>query len=67
MTFKADDVIMHAQRITGNGILTVPHHNFEHLSHWYYLVQEIKNYEFGILSNGMTALPDFMKICPTML
>jgi hypothetical protein len=36
MTFtKNNDIIMHAQRIIGNGAI-IPPHNFEHLSHCHY-------------------------------
>jgi hypothetical protein len=31
MTFKANDIIMHAQKIMGNGILSNPPHNSEYI------------------------------------
>jgi hypothetical protein len=65
-SIKANDGIAHAQRITGNGVLIVTPHSFEHPSRWYYELQEI-NYNFGLASNGITPIPNFMNVSPTIL
>jgi hypothetical protein len=51
MTFtKADcvisgeEVITHAQRIMGKGVVIIPPHESKVQSHWYYRVQEFKKY-----------------------
>jgi hypothetical protein len=59
---KADDVIMHAQRTVGNGVLVVPPHDFEHLSRWYYQLYSLKKYCCGLRSNGVISIPNLMKI-----
>jgi hypothetical protein len=39
------------------------HYDFEHSSHWYYRLFEIKKYEFGLASSGITSISHFMTIC----
>jgi hypothetical protein len=63
MTFiKANDVIMHMQRIVGNGVLSVTAHESEHPSHWYYKLQEIFKHDSGLASNGIMPIPYFMNV-----
>jgi hypothetical protein len=59
---KDDDVVTHALRIMGNGVLIVPPHEFEHPSRWYYQSLEIKKHRSGLCFNGMISTPNFMKI-----
>jgi hypothetical protein len=68
MTFiKVDNVIAHAQMIISNGVLIGTPHGFEHPSRWNYELQEIINYDFGLVSHGITPIPIFMIVSPTIL
>jgi hypothetical protein len=51
----------------GNGIIIVPPHDFKHPSRWNFRLKEIKMYEFGTVSDGITSTPNFMKIRPAIL
>jgi hypothetical protein len=42
--------------------IILPPHQSEHPSNWYYRVQEIKKYEFGLASNGIIFMPNLIKI-----
>jgi len=50
------------QDVTVNGAEIPPHQKFIWPLHWHYLKQEIKRYDNGVASNGMTFTPHFMKI-----
>jgi hypothetical protein len=55
-------VIAHAQKIMVSCISIIPPHAFKQPSRKYYRVQELKNYECAVLTNGVTSITDFMKI-----
>jgi hypothetical protein len=40
----------HAQRITGNGVIIIPPHDFKQPPSWYHRVLKFKKCEFGIFS-----------------
>jgi hypothetical protein len=69
MTFiKADcvingeDTITHAHSINGNSVIIIPPHEFKQTSCWYYKVQEVTNYDFRVVTYGITSTPYFIKI-----
>jgi hypothetical protein len=52
-----------AQRIVINGVIIVPPHELEDLSHWYLQLLEKKTYYCGPGFNCIIFIPNFMKIC----
>jgi hypothetical protein len=47
----------------GNGVvIIIPPHDFKQSSRWYHQVLEVKKYEFGVVSYGITSVPNFIKI-----
>jgi hypothetical protein len=64
---QCDNITAHAQRITGNGVILVPHHELELPSRGCYRVYEIKIWEFEVVSGGFTSIPRFMTIRPVIL
>jgi hypothetical protein len=59
---NGEEVITLAQRIMGNGVITIPTHDFKQQSRWYYQVWEVKRYEFRAVIYGITSIPNFVKI-----
>jgi hypothetical protein len=51
----------------GNGAIIVPLHDFKRPTQWYCRIKEIKKYGLGAVSNGITSIPNFMKIRPAIL
>lgn len=54
----------HAERIMGNCviiIIIIPHYVYDNPSRWYYLVQEVNNCRFGVVTYGVTSTLTFMK------
>jgi hypothetical protein len=64
---RGHDVIMHAQKIMGNGIIIIPPHNFMHPSWWYYQLYELKKYDFGWASNDIMSITNVIKLHPAIL
>jgi hypothetical protein len=49
------------QRVMGSGVIIIPPHKFKQLSCWYYRVRILPNYEFAIITYGITSMPNFIK------
>jgi hypothetical protein len=43
----------HAQRIMDNGIIITPPHDFKQISRWYFHVQLLTKYTFGVIICGI--------------
>jgi hypothetical protein len=56
----------HAQRIMRNIVIVIPPHGFKQLSHWYYRVWEVKNYEFSFLTYGIISTQNFINFSPVI-
>jgi hypothetical protein len=56
---------MGAQLLWSHRVITLQ--NYEHLSHWYHPLEEIKKYEFEVASSGIMFILNFMKICSAIL
>jgi hypothetical protein len=59
-------LVRNAQKIMGNGVI-IPPHDFKQPSCWYYRLQEIKQYDFGVITNGITSIPNFINFRPAIL
>jgi hypothetical protein len=53
----------HAQRIMGNDIIISPQ-DFKQQSRWYCRVGEVTKYDFGVVTYGITSVPNFRTIFP---
>jgi hypothetical protein len=45
-----------------NGVIGIPLHDLKQQSSWYYGVKIFKNYEFAVVTYGITSAPSFKKI-----
>jgi hypothetical protein len=45
----------------GATVIMVQPHDLEHVSRWYFLMEKVKCYELGVVSNGITSIQNFMK------
>jgi hypothetical protein len=52
----------HVCRFFGNTVIIVPPYDYEHLSYWYYKMQEIKKHEFGVVSSAVNIQTKFWVI-----
>jgi hypothetical protein len=51
----------------GATVIMVQPHELEHVSRWYFLMEKIKYYELGIVSNGITSIQNFVKNLPIIV
>jgi hypothetical protein len=48
-------------------LVSIPPHKFVRLPCWYYRLQETAKYDFRVVPNGITSIPNFTQICPAVL
>jgi hypothetical protein len=56
----------HAQRVMRNEVITPPH-DFKQPPCLYYQEKEVKEYEFGVVTYGITSIPNFINFRPAIL
>lgn len=57
---NGEDVNTHAQRLIGNGVI-IPPRDFKQQSRWYCRVGEVTKYDFGVVTYGITSVPNYIR------
>jgi hypothetical protein len=57
----------HCMTLLQVALVSIPSHKFVLSPCWYYLLQEIKKYDFRVHCSGITSIPNYIQIRPAVI
>jgi hypothetical protein len=65
--FRKSFTIHHSMALLQVALMLIPPHKFVRPPCCYYLLHKIEKYNFRLVPNGITLMPNFIQICPAVL
>jgi hypothetical protein len=65
--FQKFITVHHHMALLQVALVSIPPHKFIRPPCWYYQLQEIVKYDFWVVPNGITSIPNFIQIHPVVL
>jgi hypothetical protein len=65
--FQTSLIIHHCMALLQVVLVSIPPHKFVHPPCWYYRLEKIVKYDFRVVPNCITSIPNFIQIRPVVL